>query len=222
MTNHTDRGIAFHQVCAEKMAKLTSASVIYVLLHIGAISKKGGFVKSESTLEMTQMTDNYCPYFKNRPPSPQPDLKNCTWYRQNSCCLQTELDLIFPSVVPPLGANEKCLRYTNFLMCYVCTPDQNLYYKNERLTVCETFCDKWFAACGEAKLKGTAIKDLYHSGEEFCSARKFTVRSGNEGRCFSFDTEQEIKNLSPINLPLFYLVWLYGLFEFLLLWQSGF
>ena len=204
------------------MAKLTSASVIYVLLHIDAISKNGGFVKSESTLEMTLMTDNYCPYFKNRPPSPQPDLKNCTWYRQNSCCLQTELDLIFPSVVPPLGANEKCLRYTNFLMCYVCTPDQNLYYKNERLTVCETFCDKWFAACGEAKLKGKVIKDLYHSGKEFCSARKFTVRSGNEGRCFSFDMEQEIKNLSPIILPVFYLVWLYGLFEFLLLWQSGF
>ena len=187
--------------------KFASISFIYMVLSIETILSVGDLLKSESA---SVMKDNYCPYFKNRPPVPQPNLKNCTWYKQKSCCLPTELDLIFPSVAPPLGASDQCLRYTNFLMCYVCSPDQNLFYKNERLTVCDIFCDKWFAACGEAKLKGIIIKDLYHSGKEFCSARKFTVRSADEGECFSF--EQEIKGSSPINVPGIQLLWFVGIF----------
>lgn len=158
----------------------------------------GGLVKSESTLAAKA---NYCPYFKNRAPEPQPNLKNCTWYKQKACCLQSELDLLFPSVIPPLGATAKCLRYTNFLMCYVCAPDQNLFYESERLTVCEGFCNKWFAACREAKLKGMNIKDLFASGKEFCQARKFNVHSAGDGSCFAF--EQEIASSSLVNLPSF-------------------
>ena len=141
--------------------------------------------------------ENYCPYFKNRAPASQPSLKNCTWYKENACCLQTELDLIFPRVLPPLGASDKCSRYTNFLMCYVCAPNQNLFYEDERLTVCEAFCDKWFAACGEAKLKGMKIKELFKSGKEFCQARKFSVR-GSGPNCFSYDREIESSALAKM------------------------
>lgn len=150
-------------------------------------------------------TQNYCPYFKNRAPAPQPSLKNCTWYRENACCLQSELDLIFPLVLPPLGASERCLRYTNFLMCYVCAPDQNLFYDNERLTVCGDFCNKWFAACGEAKLKGMKIKELFKSGKEFCQARKFWVREVSGKDCFSY--EEEIASFALAKIPSWHVLW---------------
>ena len=41
---------------------------------------------------------NYCSYFNNRAPSPQINLKNCTWYNENSCCLQSEIESTFSKV----------------------------------------------------------------------------------------------------------------------------
>lgn len=184
-----------------------------LLLFVGILTilTIGGSINGDDTLATKE---NYCPYFKNRSPEPQPNLKNCTWYRDRACCLQTELDLIFPSVLPPLGASEKCLRYTNFLMCYVCSPDQNLFYENERLTVCEAFCDKWFAACGESKLKGMNINHLFGSGKEFCLARKFNVRSAGDGSCFTF--EQDIPSSSWVHVPSIRFLLLSGIYTVLM------
>ena len=188
------------------MKKFSRMSLLLVVCVVTLLNVGHGLVKSESTLAAK---GNYCPYFKNRAPEPRPNLKNCTWYKQKACCLQSELDLLFPSVLPPLGATAKCLRYTNFLMCYICAPDQNLFYENERPTVCEGFCDKWFAACGEAKLKGIKIKDLFVSGKEFCLARKFNVRSAGDGGCFTF--EREITSSSLANWPSFPLLCFAGI-----------
>ena len=179
------------------MEKFSRMLVIFVSF-IVTIANGGEVTK-------TTMIENYCPYFKNRGPAPQPSLKNCTWYKENACCLQTELDLIFPQVLPPLGASDKCLRYTNFLMCYVCAPDQNLFYNDERLTVCEAFCDKWFAACGEAKLKGMKIKELFKSGIEFCQARKFSVGDTSGSNCFTYDTK--VESSAQMNVPVFRVLW---------------
>lgn len=41
---------------------------------------------------------NYCSFFNNRAPSPQANLKNCTWYKENSCCLQAEIESTFSKV----------------------------------------------------------------------------------------------------------------------------
>ena len=41
---------------------------------------------------------NYCSFFNNRAPSPQINLKNCTWYKENSCCLQSEIESTFSKV----------------------------------------------------------------------------------------------------------------------------
>lgn len=41
---------------------------------------------------------NYCSFFNNRAPSPQINLKNCTWYNENSCCLQSEIESTFSKV----------------------------------------------------------------------------------------------------------------------------
>ena len=184
-----------------------------LVLFVVTFLNGGDSAKSESAFKSKE---NYCPYFKNRAPKPQPDLKNCTWYKEKACCLQTEIDLIFPLVLPPLGAADKCLRYTNFLMCYVCAPDQNLFYKDERLTVCESFCDKWFAACGTAKLKGMNVKDLFESGKDFCLTRKFLVESASEADCFSF--EQKILNSATSSLVAFPSLWFSGISTILILY----
>lgn len=42
---------------------------------------------------------NYCSFFNNRAPSPQISLKNCTWYKENSCCLQQEIESTFSKVI---------------------------------------------------------------------------------------------------------------------------
>ena len=153
-------------------------------------------VKSQTETGIGQLqtvTKNYCPYFKNRAPSPQPDLKNCTWYKESSCCLQHELEIIFANIPPPDGAGERCRKYMNYLMCYVCAPNQNEFYSfaQERLTVCEEFCNEWFDACGQARLKGTEIKKAYQTGKEFCDARKFSVKEKASKMCFSYGGDDD-------------------------------
>ena len=162
----------------------SAAFVFFLLLTFHAISLESHARQSQEQI----VRANYCPYFKNRAPSPQPHLKNCTWYRENSCCLQHELEIIFGNIPSPEGASEKCREYMNYFMCYVCAPNQNIFYSyaQERITVCEEFCNEWFDACGEAKLKGTKIKSAYKTGKEFCYARKFSVKKQGSKECFSY------------------------------------
>ncbi|EDO27250.1 predicted protein [Nematostella vectensis] len=149
-------------------------SYVFVLLFIVRLSQ------AEQVANL-----NYCPYFNNRAPSPQPNLRNCTWYKENACCLPHELDSILEAIAPLTGANNRCLRAFNYLMCYVCAPYQNMFYKNERLTVCRDFCDTIFQSCGDAFLKGSRISSAYKSGEEFCESRKFIVADGKSKNCFT-------------------------------------
>ncbi|KAK2166669.1 hypothetical protein LSH36_37g16029 [Paralvinella palmiformis] len=126
----------------------------------------------------------YCSFFSNRPPKAQPGLRNCTWFKENSCCLQQEIEATFGRVKPLKGASPACQRYINYLMCYICAPNQNVFYQKERLTVCGDFCDRWYGACKKAILKGSIIGELYESGSEFCRSRRFLVSKEN---CFYFD-----------------------------------
>ena len=134
----------------------------------------------------------YCSFFNNRAPKPQPSLKNCTWFHENSCCMQEEIDATFGRVKPLVGASPACQRYTNYLMCYICAPYQNTFYFRERLTVCERFCDSWYQACGSAILKGSVISSLYSNGKDFCKSRSFLVREKTE--CFYIDSALERAN----------------------------
>ena len=132
-------------------------------------------------------TIQYCPFFNNRAPTAQPGLKNCTWYKENSCCMQKEIEETFGKVKPLKGASKSCQSYVNYLMCYICAPDQNTFYHNERLTVCEGFCNEFYEACGSAILKGSHIEDLYKNGTQFCLSRRFMVNSRSS--CFSVNRE---------------------------------
>ncbi|CAG5127947.1 unnamed protein product [Candidula unifasciata] len=133
----------------------------------------------------------YCPFFANRAPNIQLGLKNCTWFRENSCCRQQEIDAIFSRVKPLRGASPACQRYTNYLMCYVCAPNQNTFYRVESLTVCEEFCDAWYEACQNAVLKGSVIKELYSNGSEYCASRRFKVQPAETSSCYYFDARRD-------------------------------
>lgn len=128
----------------------------------------------------------FCSYFGNRAPSPQPSLTNCTWYREESCCLQEEISALFPRVSPPVGASQRCRNYVTYLMCFVCAPTQSNFYIRQRLTVCESFCNDFFDACRDARLDGQTIASQYASGSAFCRDRKYIV-STNQETCFTLD-----------------------------------
>jgi hypothetical protein len=151
---------------------------------------------------------NYCSFFNNRAPSPQINLKNCTWYRENSCCLQSEIDSTFSKVKPLIGSSELCQKYLNYLMCYICAPNQFKFYGKERLTVCLEYCDKMYQACAEAILKGSKINEIYMNGQEFCESRRYNVDKTNKEDCFFIKIQSEALNscLACTNSSLMFLV----------------
>ncbi|GAU94104.1 hypothetical protein RvY_05936-2 [Ramazzottius varieornatus] len=118
----------------------------------------------------------------------QPDLRNCTWYRERSCCRQAELESIFKKVKPLQGASENCMRHLNYMICWVCDPLQYNFYSNgwRRLKMCASFCDAVLNACKDAKLKGDYVGVLYPTGAEFCKSRRFDVAL-NDKDCFSYN-----------------------------------
>ncbi len=148
----------------------------------------------------------FCSFFNNRAPKAQPGLKNCTWFKGNSCCQQQEIKATFERMKPLKGASVECQKYINYLMCYICAPNQNLFYRQERLTVCVEFCDKLYDACRSAILKGSIIGNLYSDGRGFCLSRRFQV---DATRCFSFDERLDISGGSQFHIN-FTLLSLFG------------
>ncbi|XP_052262915.1 riboflavin-binding protein-like isoform X1 [Dreissena polymorpha] len=155
---------------------------VYLCLQISIpICEAGGSNEIESD------SVHFCSFFNNRAPSPQPGLRNCTWFAKNSCCKQEEIEATFGTVKPLPGCSPECQRYTNYLMCYICAPFQNRFYGQERLTVCEEFCNAWYSACSSAILKGSVIGTLYTNGREFCEKRNFQCEPMESQSCFTFD-----------------------------------
>jgi hypothetical protein len=139
---------------------------------------------------------NYCSFFNNRAPSPQVNLKNCTWYKENSCCLQSEIESTFSKVKPLIGSSELCQQYLNKLMCYICAPNQYKFYGKERLTVCVQFCDQMYDACSHAILKGYRINEIYSNGSEFCQSRRYNVHFHSQENCFYYIADHKSYLLS--------------------------
>ncbi|XP_038064149.1 uncharacterized protein LOC119734691 [Patiria miniata] len=140
----------------------------------------------------------YCTFFNNRKPEFQPNLKNCTWYQDNCCCRQVEIEVAFGKVKPLQGATLPCQKYINYLICYICAPTQYKFYLWQRLTVCEEFCDLIFDRCKDAILKGSAIGELYKNGTNFCKSRRFEVAPYSSGKCFYFNETMDTSSTGSI------------------------
>ncbi|XP_078691734.1 uncharacterized protein LOC144922049 [Branchiostoma floridae x Branchiostoma belcheri] len=142
----------------------------------------------------------HCPLFSNRAPRKQHMLSKCKRYREEACCFQEEIDRFFPSVPNPRGASKNCREHMTSLKCYICSPKQFLFYRNERVTVCEEFCNKWYDACFNASIEGERIGEWYSNGKQFCEGRKFSVMSAKameyDFQCYSYNYDDEQGNSS--------------------------
>lgn len=156
----------------------------------GVIARQNGLDSRTTRKEALQ----YCPYFKNRGPSRQDNLRNCSWYKESSCCYDEEIEFAFRQLTPLVGASVDCSQYLNYLYCYICAPHQNSFFKDSTLTVCEEFCDRVYGACKDALLKGRKIKSIYKSGKEFCKGRRFETEKEANGKCFTFKPKTAAKS----------------------------
>ena len=132
----------------------------------------------------------YCPYFQNRGPARQDNLRNCSWYKDSACCYDEEIDFAFRQLTPLIGASQDCSQNLNYLYCYICAPNQNMFFQEFTLTVCEEFCDRVFSSCKGAQLKGRKIGNIYKNGTEFCKGRRFQTDKQANGKCFTFNSKQ--------------------------------
>lgn len=149
-----------------------------------------------SRTKRSEPLGQYCPYFKNRGPSKQDNLRNCSWYSENSCCHDEEIDSAFRQLTPLVSASGDCNQHLNYLYCYICAPNQNTFFKDFTLTVCEEFCDRVYSACKNALLKGRKIRNVYKNGKEFCKGRRFETDKEANGRCFTFVEKPGVKSIA--------------------------
>ena len=123
-----------------------------------------------------------------RVPKEAYSLSNCTWYREDSCCERTEVASVFSEMPALLTSNQGCYDRMNYLMCYFCSPEQNLWY-NQTLSICHSYCVEIFSHCGSAEYNGDSLASKYKDGIKFCEALAFNVveNSKSDAHCFNFD-----------------------------------
>lgn len=208
------------------MAKEFILTLLFIYLSFVSTTNDSSYTISQSS---SSNTAPYCSFFSNRAASPQPALTNCTWFKENSCCRDNEVRLIFSQVRPLIGSSSECTRFINVLMCYVCSPLQFAFYRSERLHVCLSYCDRMYKACATALMKGIPVGELYANGREFCLSRRFEINDKyNSSTCFTDEdqTKKQIKigdiNMSSTNIErpslikLFLVICLAGMLSFIL------
>ncbi|ESO99385.1 hypothetical protein LOTGIDRAFT_158471 [Lottia gigantea] len=84
---------------------------------------------------------------------------------------------------PLFAASKTCANMMNYLMCFFCSPDQHIWYK-QRARVCSDFCTDLYDECKDAEFKGEKIGSNYENGSMFCEAQDFSVADSG---CFKFD-----------------------------------
>eukprot|EP00761_Pharyngomonas_kirbyi_P014673 gb/GECH01014703.1/.p1 GENE.gb/GECH01014703.1/~~gb/GECH01014703.1/.p1 ORF type:complete len:208 (+),score=22.22 gb/GECH01014703.1/:1-624(+) len=126
----------------------------------------------------TNETRRTCPYFHQRFTQAQSKetMTNCTHYHKESCCLPSEREHIFAGFPTLPGATSgDCRQQLNFLMCWVCSPYQKNWFVENRLVVCDTFCNRLYDKCSDALFSGKKIGDRFQNGTEFCQSLAFNV-----------------------------------------------
>ena len=84
----------------------------------------------------------HCPYFNNRYLNgTETSLSSnsfCHWYSPHACCTPVESQRLVEGVADNLfvDTTESCLDLLNLLVCYVCSPNQSLFYIPGQLVIC--------------------------------------------------------------------------------------
>jgi Folate receptor family len=71
-----------------------------------------------------------CPYYGlDRMSAPENNLANCSWFGANACCKRTEVTSVFSDMFKLFGATKECEDRLSYLMCYFCSPDQGIWFR---------------------------------------------------------------------------------------------
>ena len=126
---------------------------------------------------------SFCSYFGNREPGYEPDLNRCSDYRGNSCCQPDEEEIGF-DVDPVFDGDVEggCQSTVDRLRCWICHPEQNVFYRNEVLTLCEGMCNRLLSDCGGALWRDGRVRDYYNNGTTLCREMGFNIANTD---CFT-------------------------------------
>ncbi|WAR14677.1 hypothetical protein MAR_004782 [Mya arenaria] len=163
-------------------------------------------VSGQSVVEYSD-DNKQCTYFeKNRYAKVEHGLSNCSWYIPETCCKRTEVTSVFSSNMMPLDhASLDCRNRMNYMMCFFCSPDQDQWYKDGKVHVCEDFCNSVYTECKPAHYDGHKIGDQYRNGTAFCEAQNFHVSRSNN--CFKFNPSV-FDSASLLKTPSVFKFWL--------------
>lgn len=87
---------------------------------------------------LTDAMNNSCTYFGgdrfnpkvgDRRSGPEINLANCSWFGANACCKRTEVTSVFSEMQKLYGATEQCDNRLSYLMCYFCSPEQEIWLR---------------------------------------------------------------------------------------------
>lgn len=78
-----------------------------------------------------------CPYYGGNPSDsssirvaqPEKNLANCSWFENNACCHPTEVTSVFSEMFDLLFESKECENRIHYLMCYFCSPDQEIWFR---------------------------------------------------------------------------------------------
>ncbi|KAL4220923.1 hypothetical protein ACF0H5_019189 [Mactra antiquata] len=163
------------------------ADLTYLVKLLGILVLQASVIISKETVIEYDSDKKPCTYFEGkRTAMYEGGLVNCSWYASSSCCKRTEVTSVFSSNMLPLyEASQDCRNRINYMMCFFCSPDQYLWYKEDKVHVCETFCRSIYATCKDAIYNGTKLGDMYGNGTAICEAQNFKVV--NSKYCFKYD-----------------------------------
>ena len=61
-------------------------------------------------------------------------------------------------------------------MCFICSPAQSIFYKNETLNVCTEYCDRYYEACnGIRRQRHTLLVMHYNDRVTMHMSQHFTL-----------------------------------------------
>ena len=152
-------------------------------------------------LSMLELADG-APFLTHKAQSsPQPDLGNCSWYSDATCC--TAEDALRISHSEPeirlLGPTRGCRSALHMLMCAPCSPAQDAVFLQSEISgfpvsvlqTCASFCERLHKQCSSATLvlasgERDRVDALFphRHGRGFCRAVGLHVVADDQP-CFS-------------------------------------
>eukprot|EP01064_Diplonema_japonicum_P034014 TRINITY_DN6884_c0_g1_i1.p1 TRINITY_DN6884_c0_g1~~TRINITY_DN6884_c0_g1_i1.p1 ORF type:complete len:335 (+),score=39.71 TRINITY_DN6884_c0_g1_i1:1738-2742(+) len=146
-----------------------------------------------------------CTYFGGKTPKPEPYLRACEQFSSLSCCdrpaaLATQQKKLQELISGDRFISGSCSSLLDSLACWVCSPDQALFYRDNKIRVCSQMCDTIMKVCGNTiydHLERT-FGDIFDNGSELCSHLGFV--SDTSCSCYEAYPEQDWSSYSSITI----------------------